>query len=203
MSFDLDLTYRAGEHERHIELVSEARTVALTGPSGSGKTSLLNCIAGLRRPLSGHVRIGGTTLYDAARGIDLPPEERRAGYVFQDMRLFPHRTVAANLAYGHREGAVMNPIEAMEFLGIAALAGRMPATLSGGEAKRAAIGRALVSAPRFLLLDEPLTSLDPPRAEEIVRLLERIKADVGLPTLLVSHSPAEVERLADEVIELV
>ena len=203
MSFDLDLAYRAGERERRIVLASAARTIALTGPSGSGKTSLLNCIAGLRRPLSGHVRIGGATLYDAANSIDLPPEERRAGYVFQDLRLFPHRTVAANLAYGHRGGAVMNPAEAMEFLGIAALASRMPATLSGGEAKRAAIGRALVSAPRFLLLDEPLTSLDPPRAEEIVRLLERIKAEVGLPTLLVSHSPTEVERLADEVIELI
>ena len=202
MSFDFDLAYQAGERERRIVLASEARTVALTGPSGSGKTSLLNCIAGLRRPISGQVRIGGATLFDSAAGIDLAPEERRAGYVFQDLRLFPHRTLAANLAYGYRDGAVMSPAEAMEFLGIAALASRMPATLSGGEAKRAAIGRALVSAPRFLLLDEPLTSLDPPRAEEIVRLLERIKAEVGLPTLLVSHSPTEVARLADEVIEL-
>ncbi len=163
----------------------------------AGKTTLLGCIAGLRRPRAGHVRIGGETLFDTAARVDLPPEARRAGYVFQDLRLFPHRTVAANLAYGHRDGAVMTPAEAMDFLGIAALAGRMPATLSGGEAKRVAIGRALVSAPRFLLLDEPLTSLDPPRAEEISRLLERIGAELGLPTLLVSHSPAEVERLAE------
>ncbi|WP_305098026.1 ATP-binding cassette domain-containing protein [Croceibacterium aestuarii] len=202
MSFDLDLTYRAGERERRVRLASSARTVAVTGPSGSGKTTLLGCIAGLRRPRAGHVRIGGETLFDSAARIDLPPEARRAGYVFQDLRLFPHRTVAANLAYGHREGAVMTPEEALDFLGVAALAGRMPATLSGGEAKRVAIGRALVSAPRFLLLDEPLTSLDPPRAEEISGLLERIGAELGLPTLLVSHSPAEVERLADEVVAL-
>ncbi|MXO60841.1 ATP-binding cassette domain-containing protein [Altererythrobacter salegens] len=202
MSFDLDLTYLAGERERHVRLVSEARTVAITGPSGSGKTSLLGCIAGLRRPLSGHVRIGDATQFDAAAGVDLPPEERRAGYVFQDLRLFPHRTVAANLTYGHRSGAVMTPAEAMDFLGIAALASRMPATLSGGEAKRVAIGRALVSAPRFLLLDEPLTSLDPQRAEEVLWLLERIGAELGLPTLLVSHSPIEVEWLAEVVVAL-
>jgi molybdate transport system ATP-binding protein len=177
--------------------------VAITGPSGIGKTTLLNCIAGLGRPLSGHVRVGGETLFDSATGIDLPPERRRAGYVFQDLRLFPHRTVAANLAYGERaEAALMSRTEALEFLGITHLARRYPATLSGGEAKRVAIGRALLSAPRFLLLDEPLTSLDPARAEEILRLLERIRDELRLPTLLVSHAAAEVERLAGEVVML-
>ena len=123
--------------------------------------------------------------------------------MFQDLRLFPHKTVAANLAYGDRTGPpVMSRGEALAFLGIAQLASRHPATLSGGEAKRVAIGRALLSAPRFLLLDEPLTSLDPARAEEILRLLERIRDELKLPTLLVSHTASEVERLAGEVVTL-
>ena len=203
MSFDIAVTCRAGESTRTCTIASDAGLVAITGPSGIGKTTLLNCIAGLGHPLSGHVRIGGKTLFDSASGIDLPPERRRAGYVFQDLRLFPHRTVAANLGYGERtEAALMSRTEALEFLGIAHLARRYPATLSGGEAKRIAIGRALLSAPRFLLLDEPLTSLDPARAEEILRLLERIRDELRLPTLLVSHAAAEVERLAGEVIVL-
>ena len=203
MSFDVALTYRAGESVRAFALASDAGLVAVTGPSGIGKTTLLNCVAGLDRPLGGHVRIGGETLFDATAGIDLAPERRRAGYVFQDLRLFPHRTVAANLAYGERaEAAVMSRAETLEFLGIAHLARRYPATLSGGEAKRVAIGRALLSAPRFLLLDEPLTSLDAPRAEEILGLLERIRDELRLPTLLVSHAAAEVERLAGEVAVL-
>jgi molybdate transport system ATP-binding protein len=203
MSFEVALTYRAGESVRECAIASEAKLVAITGPSGIGKTTLLNCIAGLRRPVSGHVRIGGETLYDSTTSLDLRPERRRAGYVFQDLRLFPHRTVAANLAYGERPDSPWDSrAEALEFLGIAHLARRYPATLSGGEAKRVAIGRALLSAPRFLLLDEPLTSLDPARAEEILRLLERIRDELELPTLLVSHAAAEVERLAGEVVVL-
>jgi molybdate transport system ATP-binding protein len=203
MSFDIALTYRAGENTRECTIASDAKLVAITGPSGIGKTTLLNCIAGLLEPLEGHVRIDGEILFDSASAIDLPPERRRAGYVFQDLRLFPHRTVAANLAYGERpESALMSRAEALEFLGIAHLARRYPATLSGGEAKRVAIGRALLSAPRFLLLDEPLTSLDAARAEEILRLLERIRDELRLPTLLVSHAAAEVERLAGEVVAL-
>lgn len=203
MSFDIAVTYRAGESARDFAVTSDAGLVAITGPSGIGKTTLLNCVAGLNRPLSGHVRIGGETLFDSTAGVDLPPERRRAGYVFQDLRLFPHRTVAANLAYGERaEAALMSRAEALEFLGIGHLARRYPATLSGGEAKRVAIGRALLSAPRFLLLDEPLTSLDSARAEEILRLLERIRDELELPTLLVSHSAAEVERLAGEIVML-
>jgi len=203
MSFDIALTYRAGEQVRNIAIRSDAGLIAITGPSGVGKTTLLNCIAGLDRPLAGHVRIGGSTLFDSSAGIDLPPERRHAGYVFQDLRLFPHRTVSANLAYGERaQTGWMSRAEALEFLGIAHLARRFPATLSGGEAKRVAIGRALLAAPRFLLLDEPLTSLDPARAEEILRLIERIRDELKLPVLLVSHAEAEVARLAGEVIVL-
>ena len=203
MSFDIAVTYRAGESARDFAVTSDAGLVAITGPSGIGKTTLLNCVAGLNRPLSGHVRIGGETLFDSTAGVDMPPERRRAGYVFQDLRLFPHRTVAANLAYGERaEAALMSRTEALEFLGIGHLARRYPATLSGGEAKRVAIGRALLSAPRFLLLDEPLTSLDSARSEEVLRLLERIRDELELPTLLVSHAAAEVERLAGEIVVL-
>ena len=203
MSFDIAIRYAAGEGVRDVRIAGEAKLVAVTGPSGIGKTTLLNCIAGLHRPLSGHMRVGGETLFDAGRGIDLPPERRRAGYVIQDLRLFPHKTVAANLSYGERPEAPWQSLaEALDFLGIAHLARRYPATLSGGEAKRVAIGRALLSAPRFLLLDEPLTSLDPARAEEILRLLERIRDGLALPTLLVSHAAAEVERLAGEVVLL-
>jgi molybdate transport system ATP-binding protein len=203
MSFDVALSYRAGEATRECTIRSDAGLVAVTGPSGVGKTTLLNCIAGLDRPLSGHIAIGGTPLFDSAAAVDLPPERRRAGYVFQDLRLFPHKTVAANLAYGQRhEAHWMSREEVCEFLGIAHLTSRYPATLSGGEAKRVAIGRALLSAPKFLLLDEPLTSLDAARAEEILRLIERIRDELKLPTLLVSHAASEVERLAGEVIGL-
>ena len=202
MSFDIALRFLAGERERECAIASEAKVVAVTGPSGAGKTTLLNCIAGLRRPLSGHIRIGRETLFDSAAGTDLPPERRRGGYVFQDLRLFPHKTVAANLAYGERHEAWMTRAEALEFLGIAHLAQRYPATLSGGEAKRVAIGRALLAAPKFLLLDEPLTSLDAPRGEEILRLIERIRDELALPILLVSHAAAEVARLSDDVVVL-
>ena len=203
MSFDIALRFLAGERERECAIASEAKVVAVTGPSGAGKTTLLNCIAGLRRPLSGRIRVGRETLFDSAAGTDLPPERRRAGYVFQDLRLFPHKTVAANLAYGERpEAHWMSRAEALEFLGVAHLAQRYPATLSGGEAKRVAIGRALLAAPQFLLLDEPLTSLDMTRGEEILRLMERIRDELSLPILLVSHAAAEVARLAEEVVVL-
>ena len=203
MSFDIALRFQAGERERECAIASEAKVVAVTGPSGAGKTTLLNCIAGLRRPLAGHIRVGGKTLFDSAARIDLPPERRRIGYVFQDLRLFPHMTVTANLAYGERQGTQwMTRAEALDFLGIAHLAKRYPATLSGGEAKRVAIGRALLSAPELLLLDEPLTSLDAARGEEILRLLERIRDELALPILLVSHAATEVERLAEETVSM-
>lgn len=206
MSFDLTVQHRIGERTIDLAFASQARLTALVGPSGAGKTTVLNCIAGLVRPDGGRIAVGEAVLLDTARGIDLAPERRRAGYVFQDGRLFPHLRVAANLAYGERLAAPeerwIGRDEVVELLGIGHLLQRMPGTLSGGEARRVAIGRALLAGPRFLLLDEPFASLDPARAEELMQLVERIRDELAIPILLVSHDRGEVERLAGEVVRL-
>ena len=205
MSFELALTWRAGSHERRMDLAGDLRILAVTGPSGAGKTSLLNCLAGLQRPLSGRIAICDKTLFDNLAGIDVAPEARRAGYVFQDMRLFPHLTVARNLSYGAGDAwqdGWPDLAEVTELLGLAPLMERRPTTLSGGEARRVAIGRALLARPAFLLLDEPLASLDSARAERILAMIERVVERIAVPTVLVSHDPREVERLAEHVIEL-
>jgi molybdate transport system ATP-binding protein len=206
MSFELTLRHRIGETEIMLDARSDAPLTALVGPSGVGKTTVLNCIAGLIRPGEGRIAVGGTVLFDRAAGIDLPPEQRRAGYVFQSGRLFPHMRVAANLAYGKAltkpEDRWISHSETIAFLGISHLLDRWPETLSGGEMRRVAIGRALLSAPSFLLFDEPLTSLDAARAEEILLVVERIRDELKLPVLYVSHEMREVERLTDEVIRL-
>ena len=186
--------------------VAPAAITALFGPSGVGKTSVLDMVAGLVRPDHGRIVIDGTVLFDSAAGIDLPPERRRCGYVFQDLRLFPHRRVRDNLLFAWRRlgpgDRWMTPDEAIGFLGIAHLLDRLPATLSGGEAQRVAIGRALLSAPRFLALDEPLSSLDLPRRDDILAVIERIRDELRLPVLYVTHNPAEISRLQARVVEL-
>ncbi|WP_338445179.1 ATP-binding cassette domain-containing protein [Pelagerythrobacter marensis] len=210
MSFDLALTYRAGKREREVAIATSARILAVTGASGAGKTSLLDCLAGLRRPLAGRVAVGGRVLFDAGAAIDLPPEARRAGYVFQDMRLFPHLTVQDNLTYGataDREALCPSadwpaPDEVAALLDLGSLLDRRPATLSGGEARRVAMARAILSRPAFLLLDEPLASLDPDRAERIMAMLERIVTRITVPAVLVSHEKREVERLAGAILSL-
>jgi len=206
MSFEIHVTRRLGEREIALALSSGAGLTALFGPSGAGKTSLLNMVAGLLRPDGGRIAVGGETLFDSAAGVDIPIERRRAGYVFQDGRLFPHRRVRANLAYGARLAAPADRWigfdEVVAFLGIGALLDRWPHTLSGGEAQRVAIGRALLSAPRFLLMDEPLSSLDAARREEIMRVIERVRDELALPILYVSHDRAEIDRLATKIVEL-
>ena len=167
---------------------------------------MLNCIAGLVRPEAGRIAVGSEVLFDSAAGVNRKPEARRAGYVFQQGRLFPHLTVAANLAYGENlaepRDRWISREEVIEFLDIDDLLERWPAKLSGGETRRVAIGRALLSAPRFLLLDEPLTSLDAERAGEILLVVERIRDELKIPILYVSHDMREVERLTEEVIKL-
>lgn len=206
MSFDLDIRFRRGGRDIACRFASPAGVTALVGRSGAGKSSVLEAIAGLLRPTSGQITVGGTVLFDSAGGIDLAPDGRACGMVFQDLRLFPHRRVRENLLYGHRLAPSarrwLGLEEACAFLDIAPLLSRRPRTLSGGEAQRVAIGRALLSAPRFLLMDEPLTALDDARRDAILRVIERIRDELGLPILLVSHDRAEVARLADHVVEL-
>lgn len=206
MSFSLHIEKRIGERSIDLAIDDSARLVAMTGPSGAGKTTVLNCIAGLLTPDHGHIAIGGTMLLDRSLNIDLPPEARRCGYVFQDSRLFPHLSVARNLMYGEALASLENRWIGLEelanLLDIADLLDRRPDTLSGGETRRVAIGRALLAAPRFLLLDEPLASLDPARGEQVLQCIERIRDELGLPMLYVSHDAAEVARLTDRVVEL-
>ena len=200
MSFDIDLTVRRGERLIGTAFRSDARSTVLVGPSGAGKTSVLMMIAGLLVPSVGHVRVGGRTLYDAAARIDVPPHRRRAGVVFQEPRLFPHLSVRRNLLYGASDALALPRIAAT--LEIEPLLERWPRSLSGGEARRVAIGRALLSAPDFLLLDEPLASLDRARREEAMQEIERLRDDLRLPMLIVTHDPEEAERLGQHIIRM-
>jgi len=206
MSFDIDVTVRLGEAVIGAVVPDDGRDSGLTvlfGPSGVGKSSVLNMVAGLLRPAAGHVRVGGVTLFDAAAGIDVPVPARRCGYVFQEPRLFPHRRVAANLRYGMGRGEPPVGYDDMvALLGLKHLLHRWPATLSGGEAKRVAIGRALLSGARFLLMDEPLASLDRARREEVMATIERLRDALRLPILYVTHDAAEAERLATRIVAM-
>lgn len=206
MSFEITLRHKIGECGLSVDFANNAACIAITGPSGAGKTTLLNCIAGLVSPDSGRIVIGGNVLYDSAQRISVPVEQRGAGYVFQDARLFPHLKVAANLAYGERLRGAGQPgtdrDAIIETLGIAAMVDRWPANLSGGEVRRVAIARALLANPRFLLLDEPLASLDQARAEEILTMIERLGSALAIPMIYVSHQPQETARLTDTVLQL-
>ncbi|MEA9577498.1 ATP-binding cassette domain-containing protein [Xanthomonas nasturtii] len=198
---DLDLHLQRGHFQRRIRIQDDARVVALVGPSGAGKTTVLNAIAGLVRPHAGHIRIDGRCLFDHALGVDVPTHRRSIGYVFQDARLFPHLDVRRNLHYGrHARGAAPFGFDdVVALLGIAPLLHRRPRNLSGGEAQRVAIGRALLSQPAILLFDEPLSALDQARREELIPYLQRVRDEIRLPMLYVSHNPDEVQRIADSV----
>ncbi|MCY1670422.1 ATP-binding cassette domain-containing protein [Novosphingobium sp. SL115] len=205
MSFEVRVARKLGDAEVAVDFAASDGLTALWGPSGAGKTSVLNMVAGLLKPDAGRIAVGGQVLFDADAGIDVPVQDRRAGYVFQDGRLFPHLRVRDNLIYGADragEGALMGLDEAAAFLGIGHLLERWPRSLSGGEAQRVAIGRALLSGPRFLLMDEPLAALDRARREEVLRVIERLRDEVRLPILYVSHDRAEVERLAGMIVEI-
>lgn len=176
----------------------------LFGHSGSGKSTVLNAVAGLLRPDEARVEVAGTVLTDSARRIHLPPHRRRMGVIFQDGRLFPHLTVLQNLRYGRwfapRTAHRTSESAVVEMLGIGPLLDRAPATLSGGERQRVAIGRALLAEPRLILADEPLSALDDDRKAEILPYLERLRDEWRVPMLYVSHSPAEVARIATTVV---
>lgn len=202
MSFEVTVSRRLGDALVACDFTAPPGLTALFGPSGAGKTSILNMVSGLLRPDEGRIVVGGNVLFDSVSGIDVSVQQRRAGYVFQDARLFPHLRVSANLAYGLRDHGLMTQANVVDFLGIAHLLDRWPRTLSGGEAQRVAIGRALLSEPSFLLMDEPLSSLDRVRREEILSVIERLRDELRLPILYVSHDRAEVERLASRIIEV-
>lgn len=202
MSFDVAVERRLGDVAVACAFQAGGGLTALFGPSGAGKTSVLNMVAGLLKPDAGRVVVGGEVLFDSVNGTDIPVQARRVGYVFQDARLFPHLRVRANLAYGMRADGLMTLDDTAQFLGIAHLLDRWPRSLSGGEAQRVAIGRALLSNPRFLLMDEPLTGLDRARREDVLRVIERLRDEMRLPILYVSHDRAEVERLAGTIIEM-
>ncbi len=202
MTLGIDIHLERGRSARSVRIESSARVVALAGPSGAGKTSVLNAIAGLLRPRAGRIVVDDRVLFDDARRIDLPAHRRRIGYVFQDARLFPHLDVRRNLGYGRharREVHAFAFDQVVELLGIAPLLARRPANLSGGEAQRVAIGRALLSQPALLLLDEPLSALDQARREELIPYLQRVRDDLAIPMLYVSHTLDDVRRIADEV----
>jgi molybdate transport system ATP-binding protein len=203
---EFDARCRVGAFTLDAAFTTGGGVTALFGRSGAGKSTVLNLIAGLTAPSSGRIVVGKRELYDSEKSIDLPPHARRVGYVFQEGRLLPHLTVRHNLMYGrffaNGRSAMLGLEQAVELLGIAHLLGRRPAALSGGEKQRVAIGRALLASPEVLLLDEPLASLDAPRKAEILYYIERLRDEVRVPIVYVSHSLDEVVRLADTLVLL-
>lgn len=200
---ELDFSQQLGDLLLDVKTELPASGItAIFGLSGAGKTSLINAIAGLTKPERGRIVLNGRILSDTETLIFLPPEKRRVGYVFQDARLFPHYRVKGNLQYG------MAPLMRTQFdnivalLGIEALLDRYPLTLSGGEKQRVAIGRALLTAPELLLMDEPLAALDLPRKRELMPYLERLAHNISVPILYVTHSLDEILRLAEKVLVL-
>lgn len=182
----------------------KACVIALYGPSGSGKTSIISMIAGLMRPDSGKISLNGTTFFDSSARINLAPEKRGIGYVFQDGKLFPHLTVRSNLEYGMRlvprSRRNVGFDSVVNLLGIESLLHRRPARLSGGEKQRVAIGRALLTSPKLLLMDEPLASLDSDRKDEVLPFIKRLRESYNIPIIYVSHLPEEIASIADTVL---
>lgn len=203
----LELNVKGSNGGFRVEAAFRAETgvTALFGTSGAGKTTLLRMIAGTIKPEQGRIAVGDLVLFDSERHINLKPEQRHIGYVYQDARLFPHLNVLRNLTYAQWAGkrrSTRKLQEITELLGIETLLQRKPHQLSGGEKQRVAIGRALLSAPQLLLLDEPLSSLDHARRQEILPYLERLRDESGLPIVFVSHEVDEVARLADTLVLL-
>jgi len=203
---DVDVEKKLGTFSVVARFQAAAGVTALFGRSGAGKTTIVNMIAGLIRPDAGSITLDKTVMFNAAAKVNLPPYRRGIGYVFQEGRLFPHLSVAHNLDYGRRmcglppDRAQMARIVGL--LDIGQLMERRPGKLSGGERQRIAIGRALLTRPRLLLLDEPLASLDIERKREILPYLERLRDEVGVPMVYVSHQAAELRRIATTVVRL-
>ncbi|SDH41275.1 molybdenum ABC transporter ATP-binding protein [Alloyangia pacifica] len=206
MTLSVALQHRFGGFNLDARFEAPAGITVLFGRSGSGKTTIVNAVAGLLRPEAGRVAVDDLLLFDTAQGRWLPPHRRRIGYIFQEGRLFPHLSVRQNLRYGAwfspKRGTPAEFRRVVEMLGIGPLLDRRPGALSGGEKQRVAIGRALLSSPRMILADEPLAALDEARKSEILPYFERLRDEAAIPILFVSHSAAEVARLATTVVAL-
>src|SRR3954465_10221914 len=204
MMLRVDVSKSLGDFSLHASFASTSRATGLFGASGAGKTSLVNMIAGLLRPDRGTISIDSETLDDTAARVHVPAHRRRIGYVFQDARLFPHLDVRGNLDYGRRMNRLTDdPAQrgrVTDLLDIGSLLDRRPGRLSGGERQRVALGRALLSEPRLLLLDEPLGSLDEGRKLEILPYLIRRGGEANVPMVFVSHDAAEMRQLATQIV---
>ena len=205
MILEVTLEKRLGAFHFDAEFTVEGRRLGIFGPSGSGKSTLMHLLAGLLRPDQGRIRLDGTTLFDSVAGINLPPEARRIGVVFQHAHLFPHLGVRGNLLYGYkripRRDRRIEPEALIAVLGLAPLLGREVASLSGGERQRVALGRTVLSCPRLILLDEPLTGLDAELKYQIIPYLKKVFAGFDIPLLFISHSLNEMRLMTERVLE--
>jgi molybdate transport system ATP-binding protein len=198
----LDFSLTQGGFTLEVRAQAEGNVVALVGPSGAGKTTVLDTIAGLRRPDRGEIRVGRRLLYSSAEGVDLPPRQRHVGYVPQDVALFPHLDVRRNILYAANRGGTLPLARVMALLEIEPLVDRAVGGLSGGERQRVAVARALLSGPDILLLDEPFAAVDMELRQRIIPYLRRVRDELGVPMMYVSHDAAEVRALADVAIRL-
>ena len=206
MSLALTVGIRRSDFELDVSLDFTSQITALFGPSGSGKTTLLHSIAGLERPSRGRIVLGDRVLFDSSSGVWVPPSGRRVGLIFQDLRLFPHRSVEANLLFGYRRGRSgqrhLAPSDVVEALEIGDLLTRRPNEISGGERQRVALGRALLAVPEILLMDEPLAALDARLRSQILPYLRWVHERMEIPIIYVSHALPEVLELTDQVVVL-
>jgi molybdate transport system ATP-binding protein len=202
----VDIEKRLGDFAIKVAFESKGSVTALFGSSGSGKTSIVNMVAGLIKPDRGRIALDDTVLFDSKERVNVPMHRRRIGYVFQEGRLFPHLSVGANLDYGRRMSRLprdeAEQRRIVDLLNIGHLLDRRPGKLSGGERQRIAVGRALLTRPRLLLLDEPLASLDSARKREILPYLVRLRDEAKVPMVYVSHQPGELRRIAETVVWL-